>query len=180
MSFSKQYINILQEAEEKLEHLKNNPVTSFNGVDLNIELNTGNSISEFRRYEDYYDYESTCHIFENDEDVFEVYLSECAFNSDVDIFSSYSLNELFTDFIISIFRDLEIPSEFLKTIFNNNDISTHYKWLGTFYLSCIESIIYQSNLKYNDLKKQFPDEEFYPSFILNTRSLDYYESSKCW
>lgn len=182
MSFAEKYLKLGQTYTEMVEDfIQNASVTALGSYPLDPHESIKQTIYNYKSRCDYSDCELYyLAVYTDDGEEYAVFDLE----SDS---STYSLNmdynEAFTAYVKKIYTNElgeDIPlNEILQLTADSCESLENV--LAAFFIALLDDIKAQSIRAYNDLKKEYPNEPFYPPmFNIGVDDVTYYESSKCW
>lgn len=177
MSFAIRFMSLLEKYETLIKELESAQITEVFGIKLPSATVQSLTYKNLQA-QDYWD---DCHTtiygeVNGEEYALEDIMYTSLSNNERLTWSLDTNTEMFEYFVKN--QAEEYPQEVLNDIMDNSDNVDLL--LGVYYLLIVDHI--QNNMKeeYKELKKEFPNESFYPQLNLNTSSVAYYESSKCW
>lgn len=176
MTFSQDYLKLLEKHEGIFQTLLDSVVTNIFGTAYQQRKPTRELVYEIEAGLDYYDYYRTAAEIVIEEE--HVYLEECC-SQETDSTWFLDINKSFENYL----QNLVNSSDFPVTLDSNTNIDYQDSLeflIGSFYYSIGDLINFYLEKEYALLKKQYPNESFYPTAYINTKSLFYYESSRCW
>lgn len=173
MSFSEAFVKLLQKYEDKLALIHASRVTLVNGVEYQQTQVAKDLVYDLESKQE--DYEASFELISEDGN--ESYYIEEAYNTNVPAIWEQDINEAFAGFIQNVIEHAEVDKDFFYATINDDDIEL---LLGCFYCSIGNSLHYDLSAEYTALKKEYPDVGYYPRAQINTDSLFYFESSRCW
>lgn len=173
MSFSQAYMQLLQNHEYKMELFNKLDLSRLFGKDFNQTETVRDLIYSTESLLD----DSTPDLELYTDDGADCYYLSDSSEQPVNLSWEDGLEESFEQFLKDLCEANEMPLQFLK---DYTDTQQQEQLLGCFYYSAANQFKSAFKTDYNKLKKEYPNEAFYPNTLLDTTSLFYYESSRCW
>lgn len=174
MSFAQKYIDLIEKYSLKVEAIKALSVTEAFGVPILQPESATQLVYDLNYIRDYHDERDYPCIYTEDGE------EHCAYDLGYNSYEcawDVNLNEAFTAYVLEAFEK-ETPKEILlQAVETDRELRL---LLGGFYMSITDNLYYESSKDYSALKKEYPNEKYYPNLSLNTDDITHFESSKCW
>lgn len=171
MSFAQEFVDLLEKYKNKLEQVKELSVTSLFDNDVDQPDSVKQLVYDLQYAADYDD----ATVIFCDDDGEEYYAEDLSWSNGIEVDWENNLNAEFEKFAIKAFNP-PLPEDKQEEAIRDG-LSL---LLGSFYLGITEELQHQLNKEYGLLKKQYPNQSFYPRAIVNTGEVTHFESSKCW